>query len=72
MQSNIGALDRFIRFLIGFVVMGLALFSGLPPFTSTLGFWVAIGVGAILIATSVAKVCPAYIPFNISTVGTDR
>ncbi|MGV3650512.1 MAG: YgaP family membrane protein [Devosia sp.] len=72
MHSNIGRLDRIVRFVAGSLILGTALFSGLPILLSPIAFWAAIAVGALLVMTSVAKICPAYIPFNISTLRMDR
>ncbi|SFZ85542.1 Protein of unknown function [Devosia enhydra] len=72
MTRNIGRLDRILRFVVGGSILVLALFFHLPILASPFAFWAAIGVGAVLVMTSVAKICPAYIPFNISTLRTDR
>jgi hypothetical protein len=57
MKSNIGNLDRILRFIGGviIVVAGVVVNS----------WWGLIGVA--LIATALIRWCPLYIPFKIST-----
>jgi hypothetical protein len=62
MKNNIGTLDRFIRAILGPVLVA----SGI--------FWVAgalqvvlILLGVIISATALIGFCPIYLPFNLST-----
>lgn len=60
MQRNIGTTDKIIRVLAGLalLVLGIALNS----------WWGVIGVLPVL--TAFVGICPAYIPFRISTCKT--
>ena len=60
MHRNIGTTDKIIRVLVGLalLVMGIALKS----------WWGVIGVLPVL--TAFVGICPAYIPFRISTCKT--
>ena len=60
MRRNIGTADKIIRVLAGLtlLVLGIALNS----------WWGAIGVLPVL--TAFVGICPAYIPFRISTCKT--
>jgi len=62
MKNNIGLLDRFIRAVLGPILIALGM------------FWVAgalqiflILLGVILSATALMGFCPLYLPFNLST-----
>jgi hypothetical protein len=57
MHSNIGTTDKIIRLLVGLaiLVMGIALKS----------WWGVIGIVPVL--TAFVGICPAYLPFGIST-----
>ena len=59
MKTNIGSLDRIIRFVLGFALLsgGLVLHS----------WWGLVGLVPIL--TAVVRFCPAYLPFGINTGG---
>jgi hypothetical protein len=60
MHRNIGTTDRIIRVLAGLamLVLGIALKS----------WWGVIGVLPVL--TAFVGICPAYLPFGISTCKT--
>ena len=58
MQINIGTTDRGIRLIIGIVIVSLGLY-----FKSWWGL-----VGIIPLATATMRVCPAYLPFGLSSV----
>jgi hypothetical protein len=60
MHRNIGTTDKIIRLLAGLamLVLGIALKS----------WWGVIGVLPVL--TAFVGICPAYIPFRISTCKT--
>jgi hypothetical protein len=57
MRRNIGTADKIVRVLIGLalLVLGIALKS----------WWGVIGVVPVL--TAFVGICPAYIPFGITT-----
>lgn len=58
MLQNVGTLDRAIR-----VILGLALIAG--SVSGTIGAWGWIGL--VPLATGIFRVCPAYLPFGLST-----
>ena len=63
MQANMGTADRAIRTL---VAVGIAALY----FTHRISGTVAIVLGVvavIFVATSLVRVCPAYLPFGLST-----
>ena len=58
MIANIGTVDRGIR-----IVVGVALIAA-----SLLGYIGAWGwIGVVPLATGLFRVCPAYLPFGLST-----
>jgi hypothetical protein len=62
MKINMGTTDRIIRVILGIVALLIALFV-------TSGVWdgVLYVVSALLIITGIVGMCPAYLPFKIST-----
>ncbi len=59
MKKNIGNTDRILRFIIGILLLILAL---IDPAKNWWGF-----LGIIVLITAIVRVCPAYIPFKINT-----
>lgn len=59
MQCNIGKTDRTIRVTLGLAILALGVFFG--------SWWGLIGLVPLM--TGVARWCPLYAPFHISTVG---
>lgn len=62
MKCNVGKTDKIIRILAGIVIIALGLY-----FQS---WWGVIGV--VLLATAAFSICPAYLPFGISTCKKDK
>lgn len=58
MKKNVGSLDRGLR-----IVLGLALI--VAAWVGVIGPWGWLGV--VPLATGVFRVCPAYLPFGLST-----
>lgn len=58
MKTNEGTIDRVLRVIAGLALIGLTV-------TGTLPVWGWIGVVPLL--TGIIGVCPAYIPFGLST-----
>ena len=58
MLQNVGTVDRVVR-----ILAGVALIAG--SLLGYIGVWGWVGV--VLIATGVLRVCPAYLPFGLST-----
>ncbi len=61
MKQNIGSIDRALRIVAGLALIGATL-AGL------IGPWGWLGV--VFLATGLVRVCPAYLPFGISTCKT--
>ncbi len=57
MKTNVGGIDRIVRYLVGLALLGAGLY-----FKS---WWGLVGLGPILTAT--IRFCPAYLPFGLST-----
>lgn len=60
MKTNVGGIDRILRYLVGLALLGAGLY-----FKS---WWGLVGLGPILTATF--RFCPAYLPFGLNTCGT--
>jgi len=61
MRPNIGTLDRMLRISIGLALVVATLLN-------QIGLWGWIGL--LPLATGIFRVCPAYLPFGISTCST--
>ena len=61
MKANVGSFDRVLRIVAGLVLIGLTLAGSIGP-------WGWIGV--VPLATGLFRVCPAYLPFGLSTCST--
>lgn len=58
MKSNVGGIDKWLRILVGVVLILLAL-------TGTVGAWGWIGV--VPLATGIFNFCPAYRLLGMNT-----
>lgn len=63
MSKNVGGIDRILRFVAGFALIGATLAGILPV-------WGWIGI--VLVATAAIGWCPAYLPFGIKTCKIGR
>lgn len=63
MTTNVGNIDRMLRGAAGLILLALALFAGL----SGAGFWIALVVGVVMLATAGMKFCPAYTLLGVKT-----
>jgi hypothetical protein len=62
MKKNMGSLDKNLRLVVGIVILLVGyLYSS---------WWGLIGL--IPIITSLTSFCPAYLPFNMSTMKKDK
>jgi hypothetical protein len=68
-SKNEGPVDRVIRVLAGIVLIAVGLVVLGPVEASVAGIVVA-AFGGWLVATGAIGVCPLYVPFGISTLGT--
>lgn len=59
MKTNMGGIDRIVRGVAGVALIAWALMGG--------PVWAWIGV--VPLATAAIGVCPAYLPFGITTCG---
>lgn len=59
-QRNMGLVDRQIRIMFALVFLGNGFYFGWS--------W-AIVIGFVLALTAIVGMCPAYLPFGLSTRG---
>ncbi|MEP0774228.1 MAG: DUF2892 domain-containing protein [Acidobacteriota bacterium] len=57
MTANVGGVDRVVRAVAGIAILGAGLY-----FKSWWGL-----VGLVPLGTAVFRICPAYLPFGLST-----
>jgi len=62
MKTNIGTADRAVRIIAGVAILAAGYFVG--------SWWGLIGLLPIL--TAVVRICPAYLPFGLSTHGKNK
>jgi hypothetical protein len=72
-MTNLGLLDRIVRFAAGTVLIALCLLPSASPVLGGFGAWtwVTMAAGAILIATAALRFCPAYRLLGMNTCGRD-
>jgi hypothetical protein len=63
MKKNVGKTDKLIRLLVALAAIVLYY---LEVVQGTTGY-IVLGVGAIMLFTSIFSVCPLYMPFKINT-----
>jgi hypothetical protein len=63
MKSNVGGIDRVLRFALGLVLIALTL-------TGAIGAWGWIGI--VPLATAALGLCPLYSAFGFSTCAVKR
>jgi hypothetical protein len=61
MIQNVGTVDRGLRIVAGIVLIAASLLGHI-------GAWGWIGI--IPLATGLVRICPAYLPFGLSTCAT--
>jgi hypothetical protein len=62
MKTNIGTIDRIVRIIVGLGLLGAGYY-----FKS---WWGLLGLGPIF--TAIVRICPAYLPFGISTCAVKK
>ncbi|HSH83574.1 MAG TPA: DUF2892 domain-containing protein [Guyparkeria sp.] len=63
MEANIGMIDKWLRIVVGVVLIALALFG-------VIGWWGYIGI--IPLATGVINFCPVYRLIGLDTLGANK
>ena len=58
MLKNVGSVDRVIRVVAGLALIGASLGGIIGPWG-----W----IGLVPLATGLFRICPAYLPFGLST-----
>lgn len=58
MKVNVGGIDRILRIVVGIALIAATLLG-------YIGVWGWIGI--VPLATGIFRVCPAYLPFGMST-----
>ena len=61
MKVNVGSTDRIIRIIVGIAIILIGFLYE--------SWWGIIGL--VVLLTGILKVCPAYMPFGISTCKTE-
>jgi Protein of unknown function (DUF2892) len=65
MKANVGGVDRALRILVG-----LGLLSLLFLLEGSARWWGLVGL--VPLATGTFRVCPAYLPFGLSTCSMEQ
>lgn len=66
---NVGVLDRWVRFVLGLVLVMAAFVSPLAELVAGWGAWkyLLTACGVVMLATALFRFCPAYTLFGIRT-----
>ena len=62
MKTNVGSIDRYIRFIAGLTILGAGYYFQT--------WWGLVGLGPLL--TAFFRFCPAYLLFGLNTGGTKK
>jgi hypothetical protein len=64
---NVGSVDRILRFILGAALLVAPFLA--PASFASFGAWryAVAAAGAVLLATAVLRICPAYMLFGIRT-----
>ena len=62
MKKNMGGIDRILRGIVGVILIALVFVGPQTPWG-----W----IGLIPLVTAFVSFCPAYFPFNFSTIKKD-
>ncbi len=65
MKANVGGIDRVLR-----VLLGLGLLSLLFVLEGNARWWGLVGL--LPLGTAAFRVCPAYLPFGLSTCSAGK
>lgn len=57
MKTNVGSIDRVLRFVVGAAILGVGYYYR--------SWWSLVGL--VPIFTAVFRFCPAYLPFGLNT-----
>jgi hypothetical protein len=63
MKKNMGTIDIVIRILIAIIFVAL-FFTG--TVSGVLGY-ILLALAGVFVLTSIFRLCPIYLPFNINT-----
>jgi len=67
MSVNVGNVDRALRALLGLALLAVAFGGFVPALAVGAPKWIAILVGAVLLATAGMRICPLYTLLGIRT-----
>ncbi|MDD2798358.1 MAG: DUF2892 domain-containing protein [Bacteroidales bacterium] len=63
MKTNVGTIDKVVRFLVAVVIIGLYFANVISGTIAIIGLVLAI----VFILTGLISFCPLYLPFGINT-----
>ncbi|HCI47397.1 MAG TPA: DUF2892 domain-containing protein [Rhodospirillaceae bacterium] len=67
MKTNVGTIDRSLRFALGLALFWLAFLSGLPVVEEPLVKYGAAAVGLVMIIVASVRICPIYSLLGLRT-----
>lgn len=67
MLTNVGSLDRVLRFVLGLALIIAAFLPSLGLMANPFLQWGAVIVGVVLIGTAFMRFCPIYRLLGLST-----
>jgi len=69
-EKNVGAGERILRFVVGLIIIFMALLKG--PFIPTWAFFILLILGVALVLTGFIGLCPIYSIMGWSTIERKR
>ena len=69
-MANVGTLDRFVRAVVGIVLLALPFVSAAPEdggMAYGVYGWIMIAAGVVMLVTAAFRFCPLYRVFGLRT-----
>jgi len=67
MTSNVGTIDRGLRFILGLILLAAPFVSGMTLFNSSTVTIISVIAGLVMVGTSAMKFCPMYRILGVQT-----
>jgi len=67
MTSNVGTIDRGLRFILGLILLAAPFVSGMALFASSTATIISVIAGLVMVGTSAMKFCPLYRILGVQT-----
>lgn len=67
MSVNVGTFDRILRLVVGLLLVIAPFATNMALFQGTVAMVISVAIGAVLVLTALARVCPLYSLLGVKT-----